>query len=566
MGNRLATIPAHLHTCQHDRRATVSALYAAVHCGAVARSAPAEPASFQITCGASTITNKRVAIIGAGISGLAYAEVLTRCGFAVVLFDHAPCIGGVWARAYPGVSLQNTAAEYHLSTFAWPFTPEQHPTGEQILCYLHALVEARRFDVRLRHEVLAARADSPRGWLLEIRRSTHNGKDEQTFSQHFDYLVVSTGQYSEGKHRPPLAGEPQFAGSVVTERDVKDLSMFDGARVAVVGFGKSALDMASFAAPRAAQVHHIFRTPRWLIPRSVYGIHFTKLMFCRFTTALMPGWAQPTALERVLHRCQPLIKANWAAVGALMRHLAIRDAGHTDAVGAARVATVLPSHGLTGDLRSALALAPADYFAQVASGTIMPHHAEVAGLFAEGVELSSGTRIAADIVVLSLGSLAPRFPFLNAALRALLEAENDGVQLYRHVIHPLIPELAFAGFNHGFMHVPAAEVGALWVAALWQDKMQLPPPAVMAKSVAHVLAWKRQHIHFEASRSCAVSTRFQQYIDIMLADLGLSPYRKLPNVLAEIFSAYGASDYRGVVDEFLAQPVSGTRHPLDLNT
>ena len=512
------------------------------------------------------MANQRVAIIGAGISGLAYAEVLTRCGFAVVLFEHGTRIGGVWARAYPGVSLQNTAAEYHLSSFPWPFAPDLHPSGEQILRYLQALVAARRFDVRLRHEVQSARADAHGGWLLQVRRTTDDGSDDETLSQHFDYLVVSTGQYSEGKHRPVLDGEAQFAGTVMTERELQDLSMFDGARVAVVGFGKSALDMASLAAPRAAQVHHIFRTPRWTIPRTLLGIHFTKLLFCRFSTALMPCWVQPTAFERFVHRYATLVNANWAALQALFRRMAIRAGGNTDAAGAARIAVVLPSHALLGDLRSALALAPTDYFAQVASGAIMPHRAALAGLFDDGVALSTGARIAADFIVLSLGSLAPRFPFLDPALRHLLEAEDDGVQLYRHVIHPQIPGLAFAGFNHGFMHVPAAEVGALWVAALWQGKMQLPPADKMADAMAHVLAWKRKHIHFEASRSCAVSTRFQQYIDIMLADLGVSPYRKLPNVFAEIFSAYGASDYRGVVDEFLAQPARGPRRPLDLKT
>jgi dimethylaniline monooxygenase (N-oxide forming) len=168
--------------------------------------------------------NKRVAIIGAGISGLAYADVLSRCGFAVVLFDHASRIGGVWARAYPGVTLQNTAAEYHLSSFPWPFVPDLHPTGEQILRYLQALVVARQFDVRLRHEVLAARAGAHGGWVLEVRRTSDEGSDNEIMSQHFDYLVISTGQYSEGKHRPALAGEAQFAGTVMTERELKDLS------------------------------------------------------------------------------------------------------------------------------------------------------------------------------------------------------------------------------------------------------------------------------------------------------------------------------------------------------
>lgn len=508
----------------------------------------------------------RVAIIGAGMSALAYADVLTRCGFAVVLFERGARVGGVWARAYPGVSLQNTAAEYHLSSFPWPFTPALHPSGEQILRYLQALVEARQFDVRLGHEVLAACAVEAGGWALEVRHATPAGAGDEDFSQHFDYLIISTGQYSEGKRRPLLAGEEQFAGQVITEREVSDLSMFDGARVVVVGFGKSALDMASFAASRAAQVHHVFRTPRWIIPRTVLGIHFTKLMFCRFTTALMPCWVQPTALERFLHRHAALVHANWTAVQALFRRIAMGAGRKADAAGAARLALVVPDHALVGDLRSALALAPADYFAQVASGAIQPHRAELAGLSRSAVKLSTGASIAADVVVLSLGSLAPRFPFLDAPLRGLLEAQDDGVQLYRHVIHPQIPALAFAGFNHGFMHVPAAEVGALWVAALWQGKLELPPLSEMSHAMAHVRDWKRQHIHFEASRSCAVSTRFQQYIDIMLADLGLSPYRKLPNVFAEIFSAYGAADYAGVVDEFLAQPPGDPRRPLALDT
>src|SRR4051812_18459525 len=111
---------------------------------------------------------KRVAIIGAGISGLAHADVLQRCGFDVVLFERAPRLGGVWAASYPDVSLQNTFWGYHLSSFPWPFEPDEHPTGAQILRYLDALVDARKFDVRLSHEVVSAREDAGdcTGWTL----------------------------------------------------------------------------------------------------------------------------------------------------------------------------------------------------------------------------------------------------------------------------------------------------------------------------------------------------------------------------------------------------------------
>ncbi len=116
------------------------------------------------------------------------------------------------------------------------------------------------------------------------------------------------------------------------------------------------------------------------------------------------------------------------------------------------------------------------------------------------------------------------------------------------------------------MHVPSAEIGALWLAALWRGELQLPPAEQMERDVAHVRAWKREHIHYEPSRACAVSTRFQQYLDILLADLGVTPYRKLPNVFAEVFAAYRPADYAEVVDTFLADPPRSPRVPVDLPT
>jgi len=139
----------------------------------------------------------------------------------------------------------------------------------------------------------------------------------------------------------------------------------------------------------------------------------------------------------------------------------------------------------------------------------MPHHSAMQGLTKDGIELADGSVLPADIVVLSVGSCSPVFPFLAPEVRALLENEHDGPQLYRHVVHPSLLSLAFAGYNHGFMHVPAAEIGALWLAALWQGKLELPSPSAMERAVEQVRSWKRANLHFEPSRSCAVNPRFQ---------------------------------------------------------
>lgn len=508
---------------------------------------------------------KRVAIIGSGISGLAHADVLTRCGFQCVLFERAPRVGGVWAHSYAGVSLQNTGHGYHISGFPWPFTPDLHPTGEQILRYLDAVVAARGFDVRLRHEVVSA-SERDGGWDVTVRIADEDGRDPEERAERFDHVVVSIGQYTEGKHRPDLPGEAEFAGRIVTERDVQDLSVFDGARVVVVGFGKSALDMATFAAPRAAEVHHVFRTPRWTLPRTIFGIHYTKVLFNRFGSVMMTSWAHPTSAERFLHRRPALVRSFWSGLQKLFAWMADHQGRGTGATGKARLATVLPTHPFLPDLRSAAALAPTEYYGLVARGAIIPHHSAMQGLTPDGLALANGDLIPADVIVLSVGSRSPSFPFLAPEVRALLEAEEDGPQLYRHIVHPSLPSLGFAGYNHCFMHVPAAEIGALWLAALWQGKLELPSQSEMEHAVEQVRSWKRANIHFEPSRSCAVNTRFQQYLDIMLADLGVSPYRKLPNVIAEVFSAYGAADYADVVDEFLAHSPERRYRPSLLPT
>ena len=280
----------------------------------------------------------------------------------------------------------------------------------------------------------------------------------------------------------------------------------------------------------------------------------------------MTSWTHPTACERFLHRRTSAVHGFWRALEHILVRIAKREGRGNGLAGDARIAAVLPEHGLLPDLRSAVAVAAPGYYRYVAAGTIEPHRAEVRSLSRDGVRLSNGEELPADVLLLSVGSLTPRFPFLDDAVRALLESEDDGVQLYRHVVHPRLPHLGFAGFNHGFMHVPSAEIGALWLAALWRGDLTLPPVEQMERDVEHVRSWKRANIHFEPSRACAVNTRFQQYNDIMLADLGVTPYRKLPNVLAEIFAPYKPADYTRVVDDYLRRPSGMPRVPVSLPT
>lgn len=495
----------------------------------------------------------RVAVVGSGISGIATAAVLKRCGHTPILFEKSAHPGGVWARSYPEVRLQNIASQYHLADFPWPFEPDLHPTAEQIRRYIEAAINHFALDVRLQHEVTALR-NGAELWNIEIQ-SSHGLVRER-----FPRVIIASGQYGGAKTDLALEGRGDFEGEILSDADIRDLEIFSGKRVAVIGFGKTAIDLATLAAPRAREVHHVFRTARWLIPKRLLGLHYTRPLFPRIGTAMMPSWSHGIRPERVLHERTPrLVRSFWKLVALLFR-LHRNAWGVFGGNGARRrLREVSPKHALVRDLRSALALAPDGYFRFVGAGRIDPHRSAVRALTKKGLALADGSEVACDLVVTALGSATPRFPFLDAPYRALLEAHDDGVQLYRHLLHPRLPGIAFAGFNHGFLHIPAVEVATLWLSALWRGDLELPPVEAMEASIEHTRQWKRDHIQFEPSRSCAVSTRFQQYLDLMLGDLGLSPYRKAPNVLAELFSRYGPRDYAGLVDEYERQ--RATRKP-----
>jgi dimethylaniline monooxygenase (N-oxide forming) len=413
-----------------------------------------------------------------------------------------------------------------------------------VMSYLTEAVAHLNLDIRLKHEVLEMK-EKVDGWILCYR----NG--DLIHEESFEYAILAAGQYTEGKNNPQFIDQKQFRGKIITERDVTSLDIFNGKKVVIVGYGKSALDMATLAAERSAQVHHVFRTPSWLIPEWILGAHFTYALFTRFGNVMMTSWAQPTGLERFLHnKLGFIISSFWGFIQSIMLFQLERNGKGKDQSAKERLKVLIPEHKILLDFRLSGALGPENYYPLVADGKILPYHSEIDCFSPEAVQLKNGAVIPCDVVVLSVGYLTPTFPFLPEKYRKLLEAEKDGVQLYRHLIHPRIPRLALAGFNHGYMHVPSVEIGTQWLCAYLRDELELPSVEEMERSIEHVRNWKRENIKFENARSCAVSTRFQQYIDILLKELDVTPYRKLPNLFAEIFSRYEAFDYEGIFEEY----------------
>lgn len=101
---------------------------------------------------------KRVAIVGAGTSGVAACKHLLARGFRPVVFDAGASVGGQWTRTLASTRLQSPHVAYRFSDFPWPDSVDWYPRHDQVVGYLAAY--ARRFAVdervRFRSTVLAA--------------------------------------------------------------------------------------------------------------------------------------------------------------------------------------------------------------------------------------------------------------------------------------------------------------------------------------------------------------------------------------------------------------------------
>jgi cation diffusion facilitator CzcD-associated flavoprotein CzcO len=489
-------------------------------------------------------TGMRVAVIGCGVCGVAAAKTLKRLGHEVTIYERHGSPGGVWAVAYAGAALQSHRELYAYSDFPWPFETGPLPSAAEICRYLEAAIIHYGLDIRYGHEVTDL-AQTDHGWRLGLNTPG------SPMTADADLVVVAAGHHTHEKAAIELEGRDRFKGRLLTEHEVTNTAMFDGQRVAVVGMGKSAVDMASFALRHAAQVHHVFREARWLLPRKMLGQDTTRLATERLSNFFTRSWVYPHKLQQLTQRHNPRSTDinDRITSGLVRRALGLRGGRH-DAAVRARLKQLDPSYTLGRQFRGTVL--PDDYMPAVVSGRIEPHLSGLKGLTETGIVLADGSTVDVDAVVLAIGYKRPALPFLPEPVRGEFEAASDGVQLYRHIVHPALPHLMFAGFNHNPLHLLSSELAALWIDAVETGSLTLPSPGEMEASRLRVRDWKQANMIFEPTRGYWVGAHLHNYLDVLLMELGLKSRRK-SNPFSEWLSHYEVADYATLVDEYEKQ-------------
>ncbi len=336
----------------------------------------------------------RVAVIGAGFSGIAAGVALQRQGITdFTIFDGSPGVGGTWRHnRYPGAEVDLESHIYSFSYAPADWSRTYARRGE-LQGYLESVAD--RFGLR-RHLALNEKVESvtwedDRG---EYLLTTSSGNPHGPFR-----AVISAVGFLNVPRVPALAREAAGVAPVIchTARwpDGLDLT---GRRVGVLGTGSSAVQVVAEAAACAAEVKVFQREPNWLLPKG--GRDFSPSERRANGRRLVRRWRRLSLYLRYDLRQMRMSHARrdgWVNRRRARASERFLEASFPDQPQLRRLLTpAFPFEGKRTVLSD-------DYYPALRQPhvTLVPHG--VKGLSADGVVDDNGDRHSLDVVVLATG-------------------------------------------------------------------------------------------------------------------------------------------------------------------
>lgn len=211
---------------------------------------------------ASSGKNLRIAVLGAGMSGLATVAKLKQAGYRNIdLFEKSEGVGGTWRdNTYPGCGCDVPS---HLYSYSFDLNPDwdyKWSLQPQILQYFEDFAD--RFGVRqhchFNSEITDCRYDDKaHTWTLTKKDgSTHTA----------DVLVSGLGQLNIPSI-PEFKGKDRFEGAAFHSARWDHSVDLDGKTVCVIGNGPSAVQFVPEIQRRVGKLINFQRSPAWCRPR-----------------------------------------------------------------------------------------------------------------------------------------------------------------------------------------------------------------------------------------------------------------------------------------------------------
>lgn len=412
-----------------------------------------------------------VAVIGAGISGLAALKSFLDKNLSVICLEKSDDIGGLWNFSENGYGVMRfthinvSKQNFVFSDFPFPDEVPDFPHHTHIMKYIRDYAE--HFNL-LKHIsfssiVVSIRRLPDNQWKITFDKGKYETREGlQTVTVR--NVAIATGHHSN-PYIPKIPGEESYMGTMyhsVKYKCAESSSIQQGKRVLVVGMGNSAVDIAdNMVTQGLCQVDISARSPSWIVPPYLLGYpadHFA----IRALFSLLP-----------LHIVDHIIQTIVCVVSGLPKKWGV--------------------YPLTSILRSQITVSHTLYhLIQRGSVLVRPDISNLGP--GKKVTFSDGSLGWYDGIILATGYTF-NLPFLSKNDREHIMPGVNELNLYKNVFSPRFGHtLGLIGFVEpaasGGM-VTMSELQSRWMAELVCGTVHLPTPTEMQNAQLQDRSWEK---------------------------------------------------------------------------
>uniref|UniRef100_A0A3P8PNE1 Flavin-containing monooxygenase n=1 Tax=Astatotilapia calliptera TaxID=8154 RepID=A0A3P8PNE1_ASTCA len=429
---------------------------------------------------------QRVAVIGAGPSGVTSIKGCLDEGLEPTCFESSDDIGGLWrfkekpepgrANIYKSVIINSSKEMMSFSDFPPPADLPNNMHHSEVLLYLRLYAQTFNLLPRIRFQTTVISVRQTTNFEVtgqwEVETESREGQRE---TRVFDAVMVCTGHFTQ-PHLPlrDFPGIESFRAKYFHNWEYCSAEGLEEKRVVVIGIGNSGGDIAVDVS-RVAEKVSCCATFLYF-----YVVFKKNSDVYEYESTLFPSWTN-TMLEKKLNQA--------------LDH---------------KLYGLKPKHGFFAQIP----VVNDDLPARIISGrvAVKPNVGEFCGSTVVWSLLME-----VDVVVSATG-YNYSFPFLPSALQAKC---GYRLQLYKHVFPPALtsPTLAVVGFIHGFGAInPLAEMQACWATRVFKGLTALLTEENMMKEIE-----KDTATMFACSERNPLEVHYIPYMDSLSEEVGVRP-------------------------------------------
>ncbi|XP_013400166.1 dimethylaniline monooxygenase [N-oxide-forming] 5 [Lingula anatina] len=449
------------------------------------------------------MAGKKVAVIGAGSSGLVAIKCCLDEGLSPVCFERSADIGGLWNFRPEGKEdgqatvMKSTIINTSKEMMCWSDfpIPKEYPNymhNTYVMKYFRLFVD--KFDltkyIKFQHEIVLIKqapcSEETGQWEVKVKDI---GQDQE-HTYVFDAVLVCTGHHAR-KYEPTFPGQEEFQGKIIHSHDYRDHKGYEDKRVVVVGVGNSGNDVASELGRISQRVFLATRRGTWIFNRvgenGLPGDVIASRRLTRMIFSLLPFNMLCSMIESKVNA-----RFDHEKYGLKPKH---------------RIMSAHPS--VNDDLPNRI----------LSGGVVVKPN--IRRFTKTGVEFEDGTmEDNIDAVILATGYIFG-FPFID---EKVIKVEKNVADLYKYM-WPLTtdhPTLAVIGYIQPLGAIfPIAELQCRWATRVFKGLCMLPSKEDMKTDILrkrHAMA-KR----YVPSQRHTIQVDYVPYMDELADQVGCKP-------------------------------------------